>query len=68
MGKISTAEVLRLRATSSVSGDKSVRRCAQDDDSVGEPEEGPAVSSYPTRHLLPAERGDDGLALASYSE
>jgi hypothetical protein len=35
MGKISTAEVLRLRATSAVSGDKSVRRSAQDDDSVG---------------------------------
>jgi hypothetical protein len=34
MGKISTAEVLRLRATSSVSRDKSVRRSAQDDDSV----------------------------------
>src|SRR5580698_7452814 len=36
MGKISTAEVLRLRATSAVSRDQSVRRCAQDDDSVGE--------------------------------
>src|SRR5580658_2329060 len=35
MGKISTAEVLRLRATSAVSRDKSVRRSAQDDDSVG---------------------------------
>jgi hypothetical protein len=31
MGKISTAEVLRLRAKSAVSRDKSVRRCAQDD-------------------------------------
>jgi hypothetical protein len=31
MGKISTAEVLRLRATSAVSRDKSVRRSAQDD-------------------------------------
>jgi hypothetical protein len=31
MGKISTAEVLRLRATSVVSRDKSVGRCAQDD-------------------------------------
>jgi hypothetical protein len=30
-----TAEVLRLRATSAVSRDKSVRRCAQDDDFVG---------------------------------
>ena len=35
MGKISIAEVLRLRATSAVSRDKSVRRSAQDDDSVG---------------------------------
>jgi predicted GIY-YIG superfamily endonuclease len=35
MGKISTAEVLRLRATSAVSRNQSVRRCAQDDDSVG---------------------------------
>jgi len=32
---ISTAEVLRLRATSTVSRDKSVRRSAQDDDFVG---------------------------------
>jgi hypothetical protein len=35
-GKVSTAEVLRLRATSAVSRDQSVRRSAQDDDSVGE--------------------------------
>jgi hypothetical protein len=35
-GKISTAEVLRLRATSAVSHDNSARRSAQDDDSVGE--------------------------------
>jgi hypothetical protein len=35
MGKISTAEVLRLRATSAVSRDQSVRRSAQDDDFVG---------------------------------
>jgi hypothetical protein len=35
MGTISTAEVLRLRATSAVSRDESVRRFAQDDDSVG---------------------------------
>src|ERR1700691_1030710 len=35
MGKISTAEVLRLRATSAASRDKSVRRSAQDDDLVG---------------------------------
>jgi hypothetical protein len=35
MGKISTAGVLRLRATSAVSPDKSVRRSAQDDDFVG---------------------------------
>ncbi len=35
MGKISTPEVLRLRATSPVSRDQSVRRSAQDDDFVG---------------------------------
>jgi hypothetical protein len=35
MGKISNAEVLRLRATSAVSRDKSVRRSAQDDGFVG---------------------------------
>jgi hypothetical protein len=35
MGKISTAEVLRLRAPSAVSRDKAVRRSAQDDDLVG---------------------------------
>ena len=35
MGKISTAGVLRLRATSAVTDDKSVRRSAQDDDFVG---------------------------------
>jgi hypothetical protein len=35
MGKLSTAEVLRLRATSAVSRDESVRRSAQDDDFVG---------------------------------
>jgi hypothetical protein len=35
MGKISTAEVLRLRATSAVSRDQSVRRFAQDDDFLG---------------------------------
>src|SRR5271170_7507240 len=35
MGKISTTEVLRLRATSAVSRDQSVRRSAQDDDFVG---------------------------------
>ena len=34
MGKKSTAEALRLRATSAVSRDKSVRRSAQDDDFV----------------------------------
>jgi hypothetical protein len=34
MGKTSTAEVLRLRATNAVSRDKSVRRFAQDDDFV----------------------------------
>jgi hypothetical protein len=36
MGKMSTAGVLRLRATSAVSRDQSVRRFAQDDESVGE--------------------------------
>jgi hypothetical protein len=35
IGKISTAGVLRLRARSAVSRDKSVRRSAQDDDFVG---------------------------------
>jgi hypothetical protein len=35
MVEISTAGVLRLRATSAVSRDKSVRRSAQDDDFVG---------------------------------
>src|ERR1700733_986064 len=34
MGEISTVGVLRLRATSAVSRDKSVRRSAQDDDFV----------------------------------
>jgi hypothetical protein len=34
MGEINTAEVLRLRARSAVSRDKSVRRSAQDDDFV----------------------------------
>jgi hypothetical protein len=35
MDEISSAEVLRLRATSAVSRDSSVRRSAQDDESVG---------------------------------
>jgi hypothetical protein len=35
MGKTSIAEVLRLRATSAMSRDQSVRRFAQDDDFVG---------------------------------
>ena len=35
MGKLSPAEVLRLRATSAVSRDPSVRRSAQDDGFVG---------------------------------
>jgi len=34
MGKINTAEVLRLRATSTISRDESVRRSAQDDEFV----------------------------------
>jgi hypothetical protein len=36
MGKISTAEVLRLRAANAVSRDPSVRRSAQDDESAWE--------------------------------
>src|ERR1700722_10125464 len=36
MGKLSAAEVLRLRATSAVSRDQSARRFAQDDECVGE--------------------------------
>ncbi len=35
MGKISPAEVLRLRAPSALSRDKSVKRSAQDDGFVG---------------------------------
>jgi hypothetical protein len=35
MSEISTVGVLRLRATSAVARDKSVRRSAQDDDFVG---------------------------------
>jgi hypothetical protein len=35
MGKISTAEVLRLRASSAVSRDRSAKRFAQDDGFVG---------------------------------
>ena len=35
IGKKSTAGVLRLRVASAVARDKSVRRSAQDDDSVG---------------------------------
>jgi hypothetical protein len=35
MGKMGTAEVLRLRAISAVSSGQCVRRFAQDDDSVG---------------------------------
>ena len=35
MGEMGSDEVLRLRATSAVSRDQSVRRFAQDDDSVG---------------------------------
>jgi hypothetical protein len=35
MGEISTAEVLRLRAARAVSREQSVRRSAQDDESVG---------------------------------
>ena len=35
MGKLNAAKVLRLRATSAVSRDQSVRRSAQDDDFAG---------------------------------
>jgi hypothetical protein len=47
MGKISIPGVLRLRATSAPSRDKSVRRSAQDDDFAGvSKEKHPKVSAY----------------------
>jgi hypothetical protein len=51
MGTISTAGVLRLRAASAVSPDKSVRRCAQDDDfvEVFEERNPKQVSTYGTQ-------------------
>ncbi len=45
MGKIGIAGVLRLRARSALSRDPSVRRFAQDDDSVGELTEAAPTSS-----------------------
>jgi hypothetical protein len=49
MGKISTVEVLRLRATSAVARDKPVTRFAQDDDFVGGDEKHPnEVSAFET--------------------
>ena len=63
MGKISTAEVLRLRATSAVSGDRSVRRSAQDDESVGElTERRPSCGSRGAPQI-PRLRSDDNLVL-----
>ena len=74
MGKISTAGVLRLRATSAVSRDKSVRRCAQDDDFVGVLKKNipnklalmgrsPGLSSaVPTGHTLDSHAGFKALA------
>jgi hypothetical protein len=63
-GKISTAEVLRLRATSAVSRDKPVRRSAQDDESVGEPEEKQQVP--PLRFApVPRHAGTGGMTSSS---
>jgi hypothetical protein len=60
MGKISSAEVLRLRATSAVSRNQSVRRSAQDDDSVGEPKEKQQVP--PLRYApVPRQAGTGGM-------
>jgi hypothetical protein len=46
MGKISIAGVLRLRATITVSRNKSVRRSAQDDDFVEALKEHPIIISH----------------------
>jgi hypothetical protein len=47
MGKLGTAEVLRLRGPSAVPRDRSVRRSAQDDGFVGGDEKHPEqVSAY----------------------
>jgi hypothetical protein len=65
MGKLSTAEVLRLRATSAVPHDQSVRRFAQDDDSVGVSTKNPKqVSAYGTKHRPSAALGMTNLRLA----
>src|ERR1700691_3998808 len=65
MGKISIAGVLRLRATSTVSRNQSVRRSAQDDDSVGvstkkHPKQ---VSAYGTQYWV----GGPGLHPGGFS-
>ena len=59
MGELSTAEVLRLRATSTVSRDQSVRRSAQDDESVGEPEEKQQVPALRSGSTAGRDRRDD---------
>jgi hypothetical protein len=67
MGKVRTAEVLRLRAASAVSSDKSVRRSAQDDDFVGgavfkkRKGVGPLVAFFRTSSDLSAFIGKHGL-------
>jgi hypothetical protein len=67
MGKVRTAEVLRLRAASAVSRDKSVRRSAQDDDFVGgavfkkRKGVGPLVAFFRTSSDLSAFIGKHGL-------
>ena len=58
MGKISGAEVLRLRATRAVSRDKSVRRSAQDDGLWSCNEKQPKqVNAYGTPVLGPCDTG-----------
>jgi hypothetical protein len=57
MGKISIVGVLRLRAKSAVSRDRSVRRYAQDDDFVGvlknkHPQQVSAYGGEPQAHDL----------------
>jgi hypothetical protein len=65
--KVRTAEVLRLRAASAVSRDKSVRRSAQDDDFVGgavfkkRKGVGPLVAFFRTSSDLSAFIGKHGL-------
>ena len=64
MGKSSTAEVLRLRATSSVSRNQSIRRFARDDGFVGErTERRPLCGSRSALQVLPLRsHGTPGLA------